>query len=118
MIGSYSWSFGIGGLPVNGSSACFIATAAYGSYLDPHVVALRNFRDRRLLTNRAGRAFVAFYYRHSPPLAQFIGRHESLRTVTRWALTPLVFGIDYPHIPLLFLCLGIAVAAVKGRFKG
>lgn len=31
---------------------------AYSSYLDPHVQALREFRDKRLMTNAPGRAFV------------------------------------------------------------
>lgn len=87
------------------SNACFIATAAYGSYLHPQVQLLRNFRDEYLLTNAPGRAFVAFYYLHSPPLADFITRHTVLRSVTRLALTPLVVAVAHPLISAAFLLL-------------
>uniref|UniRef100_UPI00405603D3 SGNH/GDSL hydrolase family protein n=1 Tax=Candidatus Electronema sp. TaxID=2698783 RepID=UPI00405603D3 len=73
-----------------GGSGCFIATAAYGSALEPQVVLLRKFRDLRLLTNGPGRAFVAWYYQHSPPAADFIARHELLRLGARAALLPLL----------------------------
>jgi len=84
---------------------CFIATAAYGSYLDPHVDALRHFRDNVLLHSTAGTLFVDCYYRHSPPIAAFISKHNSLRFCTRLALTPLVFAVIYPKKTLLMLTL-------------
>ncbi len=79
-----------------GGGSCFIATAAYGSYFEPHVKVLRDFRDKYLLTNPIGRMFVNFYYKTSPPIAEFISKHESLRAVVRWILTPLVYAIKYP----------------------
>ncbi|MCX5810442.1 MAG: metallophosphoesterase [Proteobacteria bacterium] len=100
------------------SGNCFIATAAYGSYLDPHVQVLRDFRDAYLVTNRLGRrAFAAFYYTYSPPIAEFISRHESLRTLTRWALTPLVLAIQYPLGFLFFVVLGAGILIGVQRKK-
>ncbi len=97
-----------------GGGRCFIATAAYGSYLDPHVEALRNFRDKYLVTNEPGRAFVSFYYRYSPPVADYISRHESLRIMTRWMLTPIVYTVRYPLL-FLVLCMMIVIVAAVGR---
>jgi hypothetical protein len=76
------------------SGGCFIATAAYGSYMEPHVLVLRDFRDRFLLNNTVGKAFVRLYYACSPPAADFIARHNSLRAVVRVGLMPVV-GISY-----------------------
>ena len=77
-----------------GGSGCFIATAAYGSYLDPHVALLRSFRDRFLVTHRLGRSLVSWYYAASPALADVIRRSGALRAGTRIALVPLV-GFSY-----------------------
>lgn len=89
----------------SGGGGCFIATAAYGSYLHPQVQLLRNFRDDYLLTNTPGRAFVAFYYRCSPPLADFIAGHPALRGAARLVLTPLVVAVAHPLISAVSLLL-------------
>lgn len=89
----------------NSSSGCFIATAAYGSYLHPKVRLLREFRDRYLLTNRPGKVLVALYYRYSPGIADIISANSALRLVTRWLLTPLIILIEYPAAALFSLIL-------------
>lgn len=92
-----------------GGDGCFIATAAYGSYLHPKVIILRNFRDHYLLTNAPGRALVALYYRASPPLAAFIGRHEMFRTLSRTLLYPLVLAVEYLKLTSLLLLAGFFI---------
>lgn len=85
------------------SGCCFIARAAYGSYLEPEVELLRNFRDDHLLDNAPGRAFVEWYYDTSPALANVIAEDEGLRLVTRAVLSPLVYGIKYPVLTGVFV---------------
>lgn len=88
---------------------CFIATAAYGSYLDPHVQVLRDFRDHVLLKNPVGRMLVDLYYEYSPPLAAIISRHQGLRAAVRIILTPLVFSVAYPSasVAAILILLGL-----------
>jgi len=74
------------------SEGCFIATAAYGFYSAPQVQALRDFRDRFLLTNAPGRAFVAWYYHYGPRGAHFLNLHPCLKAPVRLALLPLIIG--------------------------
>jgi len=101
---------GGGGVGAAGGDSCFIATAAYGSCMEPHVKILRDFRDRFLITNTAGRALVGLYYTYSPPVAGFIAGHDALRAPIRWALLPLVgvawlalhFGLLLPLAIIVF----------------
>jgi hypothetical protein len=74
----------------SGSGGCFIATAAYGSYLDPHVKTLRWFRDNYLLTNSFGKQFVRTYYRLSPPAARWMSEHARVKSAVRLLLFPFV----------------------------
>ena len=82
------------------TGGCFIATAAYGSSMEPHVKTLRDFRDRFLSTNDTGRFLLRLYYKYSPPLAHYIEYNKIARSIIRWALLPLVWA------SILFLSLG------------
>ena len=117
---SSSTTSGSGG---GGGGGCFIATAAYGSYLHPQVRVLRDFRDHYLLTNGPGRAFVTLYYRLSPPMADVIAQHDTMRLMTRWLLTPLVLAVAYPVAAILFILFTLLTVcgmlfAVRGRKTG
>ncbi|MDP1989843.1 MAG: CFI-box-CTERM domain-containing protein [Syntrophales bacterium] len=107
-------SGGGGGGDSEGGGGCFIATAAYGSYLDPHVQILRNFRDQYLLKNGPGRVFVRLYNHYSPPAASFIKDHDILRAATRILLTPVVYAVKYPSGFLAACCLMVIVGGVYG----
>ena len=56
----------------------------------PEVRILSQFRDKYLLTNTPGKAFVRFYYRHSPPIADRIRNNGFARAVVRKALRLLI----------------------------
>lgn len=98
----------------SGGGGCFIATAAFGSYLAPEVMSLRQFRDKYILTSDYGRAFVEWYYQVSPPVAAIIADHESLKVAVRLGLAPVVYSIKYPAAALL-LILFIPLAMVVRR---
>jgi len=107
------------GLPKGSVLACFIATAAYGSPLEPHVQALREFRDRHLQQFALGRAFIGFYYRHSPPIADLVAAHDSLRLLVRAVLTPVVLVVAHPAESLAAVILIlVAMAGLRVQRRG
>jgi hypothetical protein len=69
---------------------CFIATAAYGTPMAQEIQVLREFRDKYLLNNPLGQALAGLYYRFSPPMAEFITEHPSLKPIVRVGLLPAV----------------------------
>ena len=77
------WWIGLEAYP---PKPCFIATAAYGTDTAQEIGILREFRDEFLLHNSLGARFVSFYYRNSPPMADFIARHDILRAIVREGL--------------------------------
>ena len=99
----------------------------YGSPVEPHVKILHVFRDRFLLVSVAGKVFVRFYYNYSPPIADFIAKHDSLRAIVRVILLPFV-GVSWlalnigliPALVLMFMLLTLmsATTIVIFRKKG
>jgi len=98
-----------GGGGGGGGGGCFIATAAYGSYLHPKVMVLRNFRDNYLLTNEAGRLFVSLYYKYSPAIADLVRQNDTARLLVRVMLAPLIFLADHFVLALYAFSAGIAI---------
>jgi hypothetical protein len=103
-------------------SHCFIATAAFGSPLNPHVRILRDFRDTFLLTSDAGRRFVELYYRVSPGIAMQVSASEPLRIAVRMALLPaigfslLALKVGVPGSLGLLLAMLCVAVLVKRRY--
>jgi hypothetical protein len=104
------------------NNGCFIATAAYGHDSSPQVRALREFRDRYLLTNTPGKAFVRWYYTYGPIVADFLNAHPWLKPVARAALMPavgmavVVTGTSPLAKTVLFAILALFVFCVTLRF--
>ena len=79
-------------------AGCFIATAAYGTDTAHEIDILREFRDEVLLTNSLGAQFVSFYYRTSPPIADFISQHAILTTIVREGfIDPIIAILNWTH---------------------
>ncbi|MBI3037727.1 hypothetical protein HYY75_01565 [bacterium] len=91
--------------------------------MESHVQLLRNFRDQYLLGNTAGKFFTETYYRVSPPIAEYIANHDTLRLAVRAMLMPMVlivsavfsFGGKIVALMLILLALSMGMAAIHIR---
>lgn len=85
---------------------CFIATATYGSSMEPEVQSFREFRNKYLLTNSLGTAFVKLYYKVGPEAAEWISHSSTLKALSLGALWPLLLFVK------LSLALGLVPASL------
>ena len=69
-------------------SGCFVATAAYGSEMEPEVAALRSVRDTLRPQSGLIAAAIELYYRSGPAAAAVIQRSETARALARRLLAP------------------------------
>jgi hypothetical protein len=76
------------------TSACIIATATYGSHMEPQVVYMRSVRDEMIGSNEVGEMLVTvwntFYYSWSPPIAHLISSNNVLQKISQGLIIPLV----------------------------
>jgi len=92
----------------DGGTICIISSIVSGTYLEPGLKRLREFRDRYLMSYEFGQHFVAWYYRVSPGLADLVAEHATLRVLSIALLTPLICSIEYPLMLLLLIALLVA----------
>jgi hypothetical protein len=85
-------------------SGCFVATAAYGSELEPGVAALRAARDRLRSQSGIFAAATDLYYRSGPAAADVLRRSDTARAAVRTLLGPITslaeaaVSFDHPHL--------------------
>jgi hypothetical protein len=76
---------------------CFIATAAMGSELHPHVQILREYRDNVLLKSPHRKQFekmLDVYYSFSPEIAESMKQHKSFSHVMKYIVVyPVVLSL-------------------------
>ena len=80
--------------PQNEGGGCLIATATFGSELEPQVQLLRELRDNKLLKTESGfyfmHAFNDIYYSFSPAIADYERENPVFKEVVKIAITPML----------------------------
>ena len=99
-----------------GGGPCPLVKSAHASYLEPHLGAVREFRNEWLESSSGGRALVRMYYAKAPVASAFLDQHDWARHATRWIVTPLVLAIEYPGAAIL-ASLVLALMLVYWRVR-
>ncbi|MCC0662534.1 MULTISPECIES: CFI-box-CTERM domain-containing protein [unclassified Clostridioides] len=76
------------------NTGCYIATAVYGSYDAPEVLALRYFRDNTLANHLLGRLFIKMYYTLSPPVANWLKDAKKVNLLVKNILDKFVHRLS------------------------
>jgi len=94
-------------VPEINDSNCFIATAAFGSKLNPHVQFLREFRDEIVLRSMFKAPFewlLNGYYKFSPSIARKMEEISPLKKLVKYSI---VYPFVYCAKGVAFLVLAI-----------
>jgi hypothetical protein len=83
---------GAGNMRIESKSGatCFVASVAYDDPNHPDVMFLRSFRDNVLSQSAYGQSFTAWYWKHGPELAKFVGKSAVLRNGSRLIISGIV----------------------------
>ena len=78
---------------------CMIATAAYGSKLEPQVQTLREIRNDQLMTSDMGNSFITgfnhVYYAVSPHIADYEMENPIFKDAVRILITPMLATLSF-----------------------
>ncbi len=77
---------------------CLVATAAFGSELEPQIQSMRELRDGTVMSTSSGAAFMsgfnAVYYSFSPAVADLEREHPAFRDAVRAFITPMISSLS------------------------
>ncbi len=97
----------------NNGNICFIATAAYGSELEPPVQFLREFRDDVILQGKCKKTFESIlnvYYKFSPPIAEQMRKNKPFKIIMK-------YSIVFPFVALAKITALLISPFTKKRWK-
>ena len=127
---------------ISGGGGCLIATAAFGSEMEPQVQFLRELRDNTVLQTQSGTSFMtafnSFYYSFSPTIADYERENPAFKEAVKLTLTPLLtsltllnyvdidtesemlgygIGVILLNIGMYFVAPAAVIIALKNRIK-